>query len=754
MDQRSEDWRLPRFGWYRLLYGVLGPLKPEPPVPERLDIDGLEHPVEIGWNRQHVPHVKAKTVHDAVRVQGYLHARYRAFQMDFLRRMPAGELADLVGPGGLPNDLFMRRLNLKHWAAQSLENTSPAAKGVLDAYADGVNQALTKEPMPSEHRFLRAHFRPWAPEDSLILTYTLAWQLNNMWTRKWARDRLGSDPTLGPWLLDPVPGVPDITILPNTGKPRALGSDGIGSNNWVAGGQHTESGRPLLANDPHLMPLLPSIWYQAAIQGGPLDVVGASLPGTPGVIIGQNQHIAWGVTNVDPDCQDLFRIHMHDESHYLLDGELATLETREEILRVRGGKDVRLTVETSHAGPIIHREKDGSRIALSWTGFAPVRMIDAILDVNHAADWDQFNSALENWTVPAQNFVYADDQGHIGYVLAGLVPTHPSGPHFGCADGNTASTLAVSAIPYLDMPRLKDPKNGFIVTANNAATGDTYHPDVFSADSLGYRADRINQLLEDTPRHSVATFQQIQLDDWSRPLSELSRRLLADDALPDDWRRELAPFDGRVRVDSPAPTLLYLFAQEAVPEPVKAALAQPLFFDVEPAAPGTHPFPENFWGLMGERLVPTVLAHYDTLDRPLAFSKATERGRSAFGDRMAGWTWGKAHQVVLFHPFIQSRAVQPVYGRQGIPTPGDYFTPRQAAFPIDPELPWPRSVLFLPSYRQVLTPGHPEEGQFIHLTGQSGHPLSPHYDDLVAPHWAGQLFPLGPTVQTTRAASH
>ncbi len=749
------DWKLPGFGLYRLLYSMLGPLKPERPVPETLQIERLAKPVTIHWNAQAVPSVKADTLHDAIRVQGYLHARFRAFQMDFLRRMPAGELAELLGPGALPNDLFMRRLSLKHWASQSIEAISAEARQVLSAYADGVNQAIEREPLASEYRFLKTQFRPWTPEDSVILTYALAWPLNGIWTRKWAQDRFASNPTMRTWLIDAIRGTPDITIVPGTGKPKnwGLGSDGIGSNNWVVNGAHTESGLPLLANDPHLMPLLPSIWYQLALNGGPLDVSGASLPGTPGVIIGQNRRIAWGVTNVDPDCQDLYRIRMAGDTHYLLDEKPASLTIREETIRVRGSQEVRLIMEDSHAGPVIHRERDGSRIALRWTGFAPLKNVDSILAVNLANDWSQFVAALEDWWVPAQNFVYADADGHIGYVLAGKIPTHDAGPHFGCADGNTAESLPTGSIAWEDMPRILDPESGWIVTANNAPVGGDYRVPVFSRDSLGYRAERIRQLLILTPRHTVATFQAIQLDDWSQPLVDLAQRLLVEENLPAQWRPVLEAFDGHARVDSAAPTLLYLWALEAVPSSVRELLDQPLFFDVEPGMPGTHPFPENFWELLGERLIPLIVARYDNLDRRHAFINADRRGRATFGENPSRWTWGKAHQVVLFHPFIQSRAAKPVYGREGIPTPGDFYTPRQAAFPLDPKLPWPRTILFLPSYRQVLTPGRPGQGQFVHLTGQSGHPLSPHYDDLVTPHLAGQWFPLGEAVRTTLARS-
>jgi penicillin amidase len=191
---------------------------------------------------------------------------------------------------------------------------------------------------------------------------------------------------------------------------------------------------------------------------------------------------------------------------------------------------------------------------------------------------------------------------------------------------------------------------------------------------------------------------------------------------------------------------------EAVPAFVRDALAQPFFFDVSPQAPGTHPFPENFWALMGERLIPAVLARFDTLERVQAYQTAEDRGRKYFGDNMDMWTWGRAHQMILFHPFIQSKLAGPVFGRRPVPVAGDFFTPKQAAFAVDPSLSWPRSVAYLPSYRQILRPGRAQESQFVNLTGQSGHPLSPHYDDLITAYQNGQLFALGNRLCSTHIA--
>lgn len=745
----ANDGKLPGFNMHKTLYGLLGLLRPEPSWPNTLKFAALQDSVTIDFNDNAVPTIQASSLLDAVRAEGYLHGRLRGFQMDFLRRMPAGELAELLGRDALSHDTFMRRLNLKHWAYESMATWSKPAKDMVNAYVQGVNQAWQDGPVAPEYRFLKVRPRPWSAEDTSILTYFLAWSLNSIWTYKWAYGQLFEMEAVHPWLFDALDGTPDTTIIPNTGSPLPWGNTGIGSNNWVVSGDRSQTGHPLLANDPHLMPQLPSIWYQIHVRGGPLDVQGASLPGAPGVIIGQNAHIAWGVTNVDPDCQDLYRIEMEDPSHYRLDGELTALTYREEKVHVRQSADVVLHCEDSHVGPVIRQKWDGSRIALAWTGFGPNTTVDALLQLNLARNWTEFQEALALWTVPAQNFVYADREGHIGYQLGGLIPIHPNGPVLGWADGNTRASQWSGTISWDDMPRLFDPPQGYIVTANNAPVGRDGNPLFISKDSLGYRAKRIDDLIRKTEKHNQESFASIQLDTFSEPLLSLSKKLLADPQLPPGWRRILENFDGTVLPDSSAPTLLYLFAMEAVPSEVQEILNRAFFFDMRVEAPGTHPYPENFWGLMGERLVPAVLTHFDQVDPTSAYARAQEKGQSAFGSDLQRWTWGRAHQINLFHPFNQVNATKAVFARASIPAPGDFFTPCQGAFPVDPSLPWPRNVLYIPSYRQILDPSQPAASLFMHLTGQSGHPLSPHYDDLIALYTTGTLLPGGETAHST-----
>ncbi|MDA8195106.1 MAG: penicillin acylase family protein [Thermaerobacter sp.] len=746
----GADFHLRGFRRTSHLFTWLGILKPPPKMAKEVLVqEGLDHPVEVRWDEAGVPRIDAQSMFDALFAQGYLHGRERAFQMDLSRRVPAGQLAELVGESAVPYDHFMRRLNLSYWAKKASGTWTEDTRQCADAYVKGVNLAFGQNPLPPEYRFLKQALRPWTVDDSNLLVYQLAWTLNTIWTAKWGYEQVKEMREIREWLFGPLEGVPHITIIPGTGSPLAWGTIGVGSNNWVVDGAHSKNGTPLLANDPHLMPQLPSIWYEMFIEGGSLAAFGATLPGAPGIIIGQNHDLAWGVTNVDPDVQDLYRIHMESDGlTYMLDGEQTSLTQRQEIFQVRGKPDHVLPCYDSHVGPIIHEDVDGCKIALAWTGFQPLPIMQAILRLNRAHDWESFVNALAEWWVPAQNFVYADRDGHIGYACAARIPTRGNGPWVGCVNGNTKSTQWTGWVDWAEVPRMLDPAQGYAITANNAVVGPEADVFVFGRFSLGHRAKRIEALLTAEPLHDRDSFAKIQMDVYSAPLDQIAGKLRQWSALPENWRRLLASFDGQATSDSPAVTALYLFMLEALPRSLKEVLDQPFFYDVKPGVPGTHPFPERLWVLLGERIGPLVLSLWETIDLFTAVERATQTGKHWFGPDLAQWSWGKAHQAEGFHPFTQVKLLKPLFGRRNLPIAGDLYTPRQAAFALDPELPWPRLVSFMPSYRQIMLAARPEESVAVHLTGQSGHPLSAQYDNLLEPYLNGQFFPLGPGMKT------
>ncbi|PSR37957.1 MAG: hypothetical protein C7B44_01010 [Sulfobacillus thermosulfidooxidans] len=743
---KEAAFRLRGFRRAGQLFRLLGKIRPVFKLPQELFTDQLDAPVEIVRDDVGVPHIQAATMKDALFVQGFIHGRERAFQMDISRRLPLGQLAEILGPQALSYDRFMRSLNVNHWAEQAPSTWSDNTREYVAAYVDGVNYAFKSQPLPPEYRFLQVPLRPWTVHDTNAIIYQLAWTLNSIWHSKWVYDALDDDDDVKEWLFGAL-GVEIPTIVPGTGSYEPwIPATGAGSNNWVVDGTRTESGGPLLANDPHLMPQLPSIWYEMFVEGGALHVFGASLPGAPGIIIGQNQDIAWGVTNVDPDVQDLYRLHLEPgTTRYVVDGETLSLTERVETLHVRGGVDETLSCYDSVWGPVIYKESDQA-IALAWTAFQPLPMVQAVLRLDRAHDWETFNTALAEWWVPAQNFVYADRAGHIGYIAAGRIPTRSGGPWRGIVDGHDGRFRWTGWVEWTEMPRLFDPPQGFIVTANNPVTGQDAATVLFGRYSLGARANRIQELIQRQPRHNAESFKAIQQDIYSGPLLALAQKLLRED-VPQEWRTILEDFDGHARASSPAPTLLYFFALSGVPPLVRERLNQPFFPNQKPRVPGSHPFPETLWELLGERLIPALLAHWSQIDLALAVERTQMALSQTLGD-VDHWAWGNVHQARLYHPLAEVKILAPLFGRQSMRMPGDLYSPLQAAFPLDPRLPWPRWVSFMPSYRQIMDVKTPVESLAVHLTGQSGHPLSSHYDNLMGAYVAGDYYPLGPGMMT------
>ncbi len=745
---RERTWRLPGHSLAGMLAKLTGGARETAPLDPEALVSGLEAPVQLGFDAHGVVHVQAQSAQDAFLAQGFLHGRDRGFQMDLARRFAEGSLAELLGEGALAYDLFLRQLDFRRHASSSLAVLSDEHRQWLQAYVQGVNQAWQGQPLSPEYRLLKSRPRPWTEIDTLGVSYQLAWTLNTVWQTKWAVEHLKDEPAA----LELLFGLGELheTIIPHTGPAGSLGATSVGSNNWVVSGAHTKSNSPLLANDPHLAPQLPSIWYEMWLEGGAFSVAGVTLPGAPGVIIGQNQSIAWGLTNVNPDVQDLYRIKMEEDGQtYLLDGQPTTLSRRDELIRIRGRADQVLTCWDSIWGPVIHQDGD-SKVALAWTAFQPLPVLSSVLRLNLADDWASFQAAMADWLVPAQNVVYADRAGHIGYLMAGQLVTRPAAWAAGVQDGNRRAASWTGTVPMADTPRLFDPPSGVIVTANNPVVGKDHPVQVPGSFAAGARASRIRSLLTQSEQHDQESFGAIQMDVYSTSLHQFATRLADHPQLPSGWQESLMHFDGHLRVESVAPTICYLVAAEAVPDGLRRTLLQPFFSDVPPGLPDAHPFPERWWSLAGERMVPWLVEHWAELDLTGAVARADRLGRETFGSDLARWQWGRSHQAHPFHPLAEVALTRPLFGRRPLPMPGDSTTVLQAAISLDPTLPWPRRVLVMPSYRQVLDLGDRASSTAIHLTGQSGHCLSPHYDDLLSPYLAGQRFALGPGMAAAR----
>ncbi len=422
-----------------------------PEAGETLQFSTLQSPVTVYRDEYGVPQIYADNLHDLFFAQGYVQAQDRLFQMDFQRRVGTGTLSEVLGEATLETDRFLRTLGTNRAAAKDLEVMSEETLSALQAYADGVNAFIStnQDNLPLEFRILGYKPQPWEPLHSVAWGKMMAWNLGGNWETELMRARLldtmGAEmtadllphyPLSGPFIIPPevksyagLDAIDFDKVMAVKSLLKATDPD-IGSNNWVVAGSRTTTGKPLVANDPHLGMQIPSIWYLVGLHGGGLDVVGASLAGAPGVVIGHNDRIAWGVTNVGPDVQDLYleKINPDNPNQVEFQGKWEDVQVVEERISVKGqAEPVVETVRITRHGPIMNAVtskigEEAPLMAFRWTALDSGKLFESVLQIDKAQNWEEFRSALQDWSAPSQNFVYADVDGNIGYQMPGQIP--------------------------------------------------------------------------------------------------------------------------------------------------------------------------------------------------------------------------------------------------------------------------------------------------------------------------------------------
>ncbi len=758
----------------------------QPVIDGSLHAPGLLAPVSVVRDAHGIPHIYAKSEDDAYFALGFVHAQDRLWQMEMSRRIYTGTLAEILGTGALSTDRFLRTLGVAQSAAEKVQNYDAATLHVLERYAAGVNAYLETRsgPLPIEFLLTQAPApAPWRPVDSVGWVTMMAWDLSGNWGNEVMRMRLAQkltkrqiDELLPPYPGNPVgdgPAKPDLplSIADYTklyrqlkGATAALSDvlaiappgfeEGMGSNNWVVAGEHTVSGKPLLANDPHLSLGAPALWYFAHLSAPGLEVIGATLPGMPIVVLGRTDRIAWGFTNTGPDTQDLYIEEIQDGRARTPDG-WQPLEVREEVIKVRGAPDVHLTVRSSRHGPLItdasERVGDALRavgrerygIAFSWTALAPDdHSLKAGIGLDHAHDWPSFLEAAKYFDSPEQNIVYADVEGNIGYVAPGRVPVRrPDNDLMGQAPapGWDARYDWIGWVPFDALPRQFNPASGKIATANQKVVPDDYKPFITAEWEPPYRARRINQLLDARAQHDLRSFEAMQADQLSLAAKE-ALPLLLDTAPANERSRAalelLKNWDGAMTKERAEPLIYNAWMRELSREIYADELGPELFHD--------------YWRLRQVFIV-NVLRDVDgqkiwcdDVTTPVVETCADIKARSLdraltdlatrVGPGMSGWKWGSVHAARSEHrPFGAVPYLNRIFDLS-VPVGGDNYTLDVAHYDVVDERD-PYVTHQGPSLRALYDLSDLEHSEFMHSTGQSGNPLSGLYSDFVEP-WA------------------
>lgn len=766
--------------------------RPNPKLEGKLHAPFLDQPVEVLRDKHGTPHVYAHNEADLFRAQGWLHAQERMGQMEQARRIACGRLAEVFGAPALDADRFCRIIGFRRAAEAELQTLDEGTRRTLDHYCEGVSAYIDGHPrkLAAEINLLRIPIEPWTAVDTLACAKAAAWAMSVNWESELTRLRLLQE--LDPYTaadLDPDYPEKNPLIIEGVGtetKERLLHTAGLllnqyesvrawlgnsgqaggqGSNSWVVAPKHSLNRRPLLCADPHLNVQMPGPIYEMHLSCPQMEISGATVPGQPALLMGHNNNIAWGVANGLADTQDLFieQQDPDDPTRFAYGGEWEQAQVIEEVIQVRRGQPHYERIVITRHGPLITnflrpwtpRGRTPAQppltvpLALYWAGLAPSRTAAASLALARAADWTQFTAALADWAAPVGTFTYADTRGNIGFQLAGRIPQRPHNLGLLPAAGWDPAYAWGPPIPASELPQLYNPDSGLIVVANNKPAGDDYAHFLGVEFDPGWRAARIEEMLQEKERHTIRDMQEIQQDTFSKFAQALTPwfTLLRSE---DPWEKTALQFlrKWNFRMDSDSQAALCFHAilsqlmQMVWNDKLTAARAGFLGISSAPL------FPLHSFTLRAEtKLLELLNTHEESFwyadiansrQRPRdellqeALVRAMQSIRQVHGDSSLRWAWGRTHQVRFAHPLGRARFVGHFFDRGPIPIGGDGSTPLQTrSAPAAANDVLPGLVTTLPAYRQVYEVGAWDRAETVLAGGQSGHPLSRLYDDQV-----------------------
>ena len=739
------------FGLLIFCFGTVGFAQ----VPTKtLTVAGLSKPVTVRRDARSIPYIEASNDADLYFAQGYITASDRLWQMDLLRRVSRGELAEIFGTQVIEEDKRWRRYGFSKIAEESMATLNPSLKTALENYARGVNAfiaTLDKDSMPPEFKILQYQPTAWKPTDTLCIGKILADGLSSTWRQDLIRASLQNLPkdkladlTNNTTPFDVILFGKDITKTQNP-KPKTqslleitdddltfaetdakirenslsrvglYAEDLAASNNWVISGKRTADGTPILANDPHLQPAAPGIWYLTHLSTPDMRVSGVTFPGVPGIVLGHNADIAWGATNVGPDVQDLYKETFNDKGEYKTPTGWEKIIVRKEEIKVRTNplspktETQILDVEETRNGAII-TDEIGQKFALKWTARDPKNQeFESFFLMNRAKNWTEFQTALKTYGGASQNFVYADVKGNIGWYAAGKVPIRKTGDGALPYDGATTDGDWVGYIPFGELPHLYNPPEGFIVTANQRTVGTDYkYYGAMTRDAANpWRARRIYDLLKNNTKVTMDDVRDIQHDVYSGVYADLANEIVKAQAASPETLAVLKTFDGKMTADSKA-GLIVNEIRNCVAGKIAEENKTPMFVGRERLL---------YWIIKDKtaRWLPKSFENYTELLKTCdKESRENLANPKRFGADEANWRWGNNFVASFQHPL----AIVPLIGGQFLVkytnVNGSGLTPNVGAYV---------------SMRHIASPGNWDATRHVIPLGESGNPSSPYFKD-------------------------
>jgi penicillin G amidase len=745
-----------------------------------LSVENLKEEVKIYRDGYSIPYINAKNDYDLYFSFGYVVAQERLWQMDLNRRIAKGTLSEIFGEKTLTLDVFSRTIGFDRICKEIEANLNPESRNILQAYADGINCYIenNRRKLPVEFDMLKYEPEKWQVYHSILIMRLFAWEMNFAWWsdlmmgellqkvgEKKFSDILPSYPSNGITIIheynEKIKSTLSSLIETNSQLSSSFGHSNLaGSNSWVISGNKSYTGKPLMANDPHLVLSLPSKWFLVSLHTGNYDITGASIPGIPVILIGYNNNTSWGITNAMVDESDFYleNIDTLGQNKYLYNNTWNELNIIHENILVKSRDTFKLSVYSTANGPIVSQFKDikgfyefhevdlplkgqniisGKQISIRWTGSEISDEILGMIKINKAKNVSDFNEGIKHIKSPCLNFIYADNSNNIAYALAGRIPIRKNENSFLPVSGSNYENRWQGFIPENDMPKILNPGEGFLITANNKITDNSVYKisGIWESPS---RAERIHEILISKDKFSQQDFEYIQQDVISPNAREIGKILFStiekeqsQDYYFNQAITYLRNWDYSISKESIPAAIFNVFLMNLLRNTFQDEMGNDLFerycfLDFIPTNVITKLLHEEKSSWFDNINTPDKTETRDDIIKK-SFTEALEFLKSEIGPQTKDWRWGTIHKLELVHPFGLQKPLDRIFNVGPYETSGSNTTINSGYY----DFLKPYKHVVGPSLRCIMDLSNNDESSFVISSGQSGQAFSPHYEDQI-----------------------